>query len=108
MSLMNSEVVDFISIDLNGNAVLTVSDDLIWDDKNEHLMALQNKINAYLSFIESGNLYQDYPNAKNRDIVIEIVAKYEPNDKARIFLDATKEVLQSAGYGFKFSVLKSK
>lgn len=106
MSLMNLGVVDFISIDLNGNAVLTVSDDLIWDDKNEHLMALQNKINAYLSFIESGNLYQEYPNAKGRDIAIEIVAKYEPNDNARLFLDATKEVIQSAGYGFMFSVLK--
>lgn len=107
MSLMNLEIVDFISIDLNGNAVLTVSDDLKWDDKNEHLMALQNKINAYLSFIESGNIYQDYPNAKGRDIVIEIIAKYEPNDNAKVFLGATKEVLQSTGYGFRFSVLEN-
>jgi hypothetical protein len=107
MPLMNLEIVDVISIDLNGNAVLTVSDDLMWDDDNEHLMALQNKINAYLSFIESGNLYQDYPNAKGRDIVINIVAKYEPNDNARLFLNATKEILQSAGYGFRFSVLEN-
>jgi hypothetical protein len=66
MSVMNLEVVDVISIDLNGNAVLTISDDLTWDDKNEHLLALQNKINAYLGFIESGNIYEEYPNAKDR------------------------------------------
>ena len=105
MPVQNFEIVDFASIDLNGNAVLTISDDLIWDDKNEHLLALQKKINAYLGFIESGNLYQEYPKAKGKDIAIELVAKYEPNDNAIQFLDATKEILQSAGYGFIFRLL---
>jgi hypothetical protein len=108
MSLMNLEVIDVISIDLMGNVVLTISDDLMWNDDNEHLFALQSKINAYLVFIESGNIYQDYPNAKGRNIVINIVAKYEPNDNARIFLDKTKQILQAAGYSFKFSVLIEK
>lgn len=109
MPLSNLEVVDVVSIDLIGNAVLTISDDLMWDDNNnEHLFALQSKINAYLGFIESGNLYQEYPNAKDRGITINIVAKYEPNDNARLFLDTTKKILQSAGYGFEFSVLKNK
>lgn len=107
MSVENLKVIDFASIDKNGNAVFTISDHLMWDDKNEHLMILQNKINAYLNFIEGGNLYQDYPDAKGRDIVISIVAEYEPNDNARLFLDATKEVLQSAGYGFRFRVLEN-
>jgi hypothetical protein len=107
MALKNLAVVDVISIDLNGNVVLTISDDLIWDEKNEHLLALQNKINAYLSFIENGSLYQEYPNAKDRSIVINIVAKYEPNNNAILFLDTTKEILKSAGYLFRFSILKN-
>jgi hypothetical protein len=107
MSLMNLEVVDVISIDLNGNAVFTISDDQIWDDKNEHLLALQNKINSYLGFIESGNVYQEYPDAKGRNVVIEVVAKYEPNNNAKLFLDRVTEILQSAGYAFSFRVLKN-
>ena len=106
MSVENLKVIDFASIDKNGNAVLTISDHLKWDDDNEHLLTLQNKINAYLSAIETTDFYDDYPNAKGRNIVISIVTKYEPNDNARLFLDATKKILQSAGYGFKFSVLE--
>jgi hypothetical protein len=108
MSVTDLEVIDVISIDPNGNAVLTISDHLIWDEKNEHLMVLQNKINSYLGFIESGNVYEEYPNAKDRNIVIQIVAKYEPNNNnnAMIFLERVEETLHSAGYGFDFSVAK--
>lgn len=107
MSLRNLEVVDVISIDLIGNVVLTISDDLMWDNIDEHLFALQNKINAYLSFIESGNIYQEYPNAKERNIVIEVIAKYEASNDAKLFLDKVKEILLSAGYQFGFRVLKN-
>jgi len=107
MSVENLKVIDFASIDKNGNAVLTISDHLKWDDNNEHLLILQNKINAYLSAIEMGNFYDEYPDAKGKNIVIQIVAKYEPNNEARTFLDRVREILQSAGYGFKFSVLEA-
>lgn len=107
MSVENLKVIDFASIDKNGNAVLTISDHLKWDDNDEHLLILQNKINAYLSAIETGNFFDDYPGAKGRNIFISIVAKYKPNDSARLFLNETKEILQSAGYGFKFSILKN-
>lgn len=106
MSVENVTVIDFASVDKNGNAVLTISDHLKWDDDNEHLLILQNKINAYLSAIEAGNFYEDYPDAKGKNIIINVVAKYKPNKNAEYFLERTKEVLQSAGYSFKFSVMK--
>jgi hypothetical protein len=71
------------------------------------LLILQNKINVYLSAIETGNFYEEYPDAKGRNIIINVVAQYEPNDSARLFLDTTKEILQSAGYGFEFSIFKN-
>lgn len=106
MSVENLKVVDFASIDKNGNAVLTISDHLKWDEDNEHLLVLQNKINAYLSAIEVCNFYDDYPDAKGKPVIINIVAKYEPSDNAESFLKKTEEILQSVGYGFRFSVLK--
>ena len=107
MSVENLKIIDFTSIDKLGNAVLTISDHLKWDDKNEHLLILQNKINAYLSAIETGDFYNDYPDAKGRNIFISIVAKYKPNDIGRLFLDRTQEILQSAGYGFEFNILEN-
>ncbi len=102
---MNLETVDIISTDLSGNVVLTISDELVWDDNNEHLLALQKKINLYLSFIESGNIYQEYPDGKGRNAIISLVAKYKPNDIAILFLNKAKETLHQAGYGFNFKVL---
>ncbi len=106
MSVENLKVIDFASIDKNGNAVLTISDHLDWNDNNEHLLILQKKINAYLSAIEGDNFYNDYPDAIGRFIIINIVAKYEPNNNAKSFFKRTAEILKSAGYGFTFSLLK--
>ena len=103
MSVENLKVIDFVSIDLNGNVVLTISDHLEWDESNEHLLVLQDKINAYLSSIESGDLYKQYSDAKGRNIVINLVAKHVPNKEGEIFIKRIKEALTSAGYRFTFS-----
>jgi len=106
MPIENLEVIDVISIDLYGNVVLTISDDLKWDDSSKHLSLLQDKVNSYLNSITNGFLYANYPNAKGRNIVINIAAKYEPDINAKMFLNKLEEILSSSGYGFNFSLLK--
>ena len=106
MPLENLEIIDVVSIDLYGNAVLTIADDLEWNDSNKHLLLLQSKVNAYLNSITTGSLYASYPAAKGRSIIINIVAKYEPNTNAKAFLSKLENILSSAGYGFNFKVLK--
>jgi hypothetical protein len=99
-------VIDFVAISAKtAEAVLVIGDHLEWNDKNEHLFILQSKINAYLEGIENGGLYEGYPDAKNRDIAIEVKAKYEPNETGRIFLEQIERDLKAAGYRFLFSVL---
>ncbi|MBN8675571.1 MAG: hypothetical protein J0L56_15680 [Chitinophagales bacterium] len=79
-------VIDFVAINATtGDAMLVIADQLEWNAQNEHLLILQNKINAYLAGIENGSLYEAYPDAKNRNIVIDIKAKYEPNETGCIF-----------------------
>jgi hypothetical protein len=103
MSVENKYVIDIIGIDQNGSAALTISDHLLWDNENEHLLILQNKINTYLEAIETGELYEKYPNAKNKPIVIRVVALYNPNEDGLSFLEQVGQILTSAGYGFEFS-----
>lgn len=104
MSVENANVVDVVSIDKSGNVVLTVSDHLEWDDNNEHLLILQNKLNAYLGAIENGTLHESYPNAVGRKIVLNVRCKYFPNDDGKEFLSRTKCDLEKAGYGFTYKV----
>jgi hypothetical protein len=102
MSLEDSNVIDFVSLDPTGNVFLTISDHLAWDVDNEHLLLLQEKINAYLSSIESGDLYDKYPKAKGRKIIINLSTKYLPNEEGYIFLKKVKTMLEAAGYEFQY------
>jgi hypothetical protein len=99
MSIEDNNIIDFISIDNNGNSVLTISDHLEWDLENEHLLILQTKINMYLGAIESGELYSKYPKARNRKICIRIIAINEPNIDGFKFLERVKEVLMESARG---------
>lgn len=103
MAVDDKNIIDIVSIDLDESAVLTISDHLEWDDKNEHLLILQDKINSYLEAIEDGQLYDKYPQAKNRSIKIRVVAKYLPNRDGELFLKQVKEFLKSEGFDFALS-----
>lgn len=105
MSVENTEVIDFISIDTLNNVILSVSDHLQWKDEN-HLLILQNKLNAYLEFIENGSIYENYPEAEGKKIVIEVAMKYPPNKEGNEFLETVRDFLNDNGYEFKFYHLK--
>lgn len=102
MSVEDKNIIDIVSTDLAGNAILTITDYLEWDEENEHLIILQEKINSYLGTIETGELFTNYPNAEGKNIIIRIIALNEPDAEGYTFLDRVKGILNSAGYGFEF------
>lgn len=106
MSVEDKEVIDFVSIDKEGNVHLTISDHLEWDIDNKHIIILQDKINSYLEAIETQVLYSKYPDAINRNIVISVVLKHSPNKDGLKFLEMVKEQLLGIGYEFRFKQLK--
>lgn len=63
MSVEDKNKIDAISTNNNNQVALTISDHLLWDDNNEHLIILQDKINSYLDFLESGQIDESYPSA---------------------------------------------
>jgi hypothetical protein len=105
MAIENSNIIDFCSLDKYGNVELTISDHLMWDDTQNHLLLLQSKINAYLSTIESGELFVNYPSAKDKKVVIGLVLKYWPNSEGHLFLERVKVFLKSSGYDFYYKKL---
>ena len=68
----------------------------------EHFYLLQEKINLYLGYSESGQLLEDFPNAKNRDVVFEFQLLYTPDRKGEEFLTKAEEVVVGAGFQFKY------
>ena len=80
MSIEQIDKIDFISTTSEGKVELTISDHLEWDAEKNHLLVLQNKINAYLDFVKSGQILEDYPSAENKEITISVVMKYAPKE----------------------------
>ncbi len=104
MSIEQTDVVDSIGVQQeSGEVFLTITDHLDWQDGNkDHLLLLQEKVNTYLAFVESGELLETYPDAKDRGVVINIVGQYPLSDEARQFVNQASSVVSGAGMKLNF------
>ncbi|MDE5459932.1 DUF6572 domain-containing protein [Bradyrhizobium sp. CSS354] len=102
MTVEKIEVVDFIGIDdPTGRAVLTISDHLPWEDVKSHLFILQEKLNAYLRFIECGEMTAKRPELAGRAIIISVFLKFPIPNEAEWFFAKTLAAIEAAGFGFE-------
>lgn len=106
MSVENLKKIDFVS-EKDDKIVLTISDHLKWDEDKEHIYLLQEKINAYLMAIESGQVNKSYPLSIGKKIVVSVALKYAPNETGIVFLANVKEILLNAGYIFQYQVIEN-
>lgn len=99
MTIDQSNVVDAIGVDKEtGDLVLTIVDHLEWTSNfDEHLQLLQEKLDTYLCFIESGEIYQTYPDAKNRPVLIDVVYMYPLNRQALNIFNMVIWIIEGAG-----------
>lgn len=112
MSIRRTKVVDWLGIEKGtGDLILTVVDDEDWRDEHEHLELLQEKLNTYLAFIESGEVYERLASdlsrsvAKTTPIKVSILAKHVLPPLAAEFLDHAKGMFQAAGFTLIHKVL---
>jgi hypothetical protein len=107
MSVDQIGVVDLVGVDREtGEVILTISDHLDWHESLQHQSKLQEKINTYLAFVESGEIFRKYPDARDRQVIISVVGKHEPDANGREFLSRVKSTLKHAGFGFRFTILR--
>ena len=105
MSVEQTDVVDIISIDREtGHVILTISDHLDWSDNLGHQMILQKKLNKYLAFVESGEILEQYPKAKNRPVAFRVVFLVPPDESGQAFIARARAVIESAGFTLRDEV----
>jgi len=104
MSVEDIDKIDHIGIDRRtGDVHLSISDHLDWDqNEGEHLFVLQDKLNTYLEFVESGQLYAKYPHAAGRKIVFEVMGKFALSREARKFYRLVGNTVQKYGCILQF------
>ena len=67
---------------------------------------LQDKLNDYLAFIESGEIYESYPQARGREIEIQVMCRYAPVGDAVRFLELAGETVRCAGFLFSTTTVE--
>lgn len=101
MGIDRSDVIDgFVISKVDGKAVLTIADDLPWDDSGSHFNFVERKIEAYLAFIASGQLIETLPAARGKAVRIELIHEHGLSAAAERFLSAAQVQLQSLGVQF--------
>jgi hypothetical protein len=103
MSLYDSDKIDLFSIRNNEFAVCTLTEADDWADESNHLMLLQTKLNAYIAFIESRQIFEQ-ANAIGKKPLISIVFKHNPSEKAKQFLKQAEDVITNAGWLLEYEV----
>jgi hypothetical protein len=112
MAIDQTNVVDFIGIDPEGDeAQLIITDHLGWNEGEEqdlkHMYLLQEKVNSYIGFIESGEIFTTYPKARGKKIIVRVVAKHEMNDGGKDFFKKIEGALLASGHLITFECLRT-
>ena len=104
MTVEDVDKVDRIGVDRKtGDVHLLISDHLDWDqNEGEHLLVLQDKLNTYLEFVESGQLYAKYPRAVGKKIVFEVMGKFALSKEASKFYQIVGNAVQKYGCTLQF------
>ncbi len=101
MSIDQTKIIDLIGIGkVDKNVYLTISDHLDWEDPENHIFLLQEKLNSYLAYIESGEIFEDDPSRKGREIIIDLVINHQIPKKYEYIYNKIAKVIGDAGFTF--------
>lgn len=92
--LQQTGVIDFFAHDPKGDELLLVMFELRpWDDSDLQLFQLQEKFNAYVSFLLDGELAEAHPELAGKRARIELRCATTPKGRALDLLGAIHDQL---------------
>lgn len=103
MSIAELDKVDGIGVDKKEKALhLLISDHMDWKEEDIHIEILQDKINAYLQFIEGRQYVKRYGRGF-KTFYIDISQKYAMTEKCREFILVASRQLTPHGIYIRVS-----
>jgi hypothetical protein len=100
--LENSGVLDALTHDTRTDTlVLAMYETRPWLGEETQLFQLQEKLNAYLSFVLDGELKDAYPDLAGKRVTIQLRTLHEPDEKAVDFVRRIREQLDLQQIAFE-------
>lgn len=108
MSVDQKGVIDVLTRSREtGDVTLTISDHLDWSQPLAHIRILQEKIDGYLRFVASGQVWERCPDALHKGITILVAFRCPPPEgEVANFLAAVQEKVEAAGCAFAHKVFE--
>ncbi|HEX8078273.1 MAG TPA: DUF6572 domain-containing protein, partial [Chthoniobacterales bacterium] len=79
----NPGVIDLFGVDQRtGEVLLAMSEPRPWDGSDERLHQLQEKFNAYVSFLLDGEMLAAHPELAGKPARIEVRCEHMPDERA--------------------------
>ncbi len=79
----NPAVIDLFGVDQRtGEVLLAMNEPRPWDGSDERLHELQEKFNAYVSFLLDGEMITAHPELEGKPARIELRCEHMPDERA--------------------------
>ncbi|RME29062.1 MAG: hypothetical protein D6798_01040 [Deltaproteobacteria bacterium] len=112
MSVQDRGTIDYLAIESgSGRVVLAISDHLDWTEPKQHLYVLQEKLNTYISFVESGQVWEEASTRAGKEItsggsevVVRVFLRHEPPQLFHDFLDHVNNAVQALKLSVHYEV----
>jgi hypothetical protein len=93
--IANPAVIDLFGVDQNtGEVLLVMNEPRPWDGGHEQLHEMQEKFNAYASFILDGEMTEAHPELTGRTARIELRCQHLPSEEALALLQVIHDQLE--------------
>lgn len=90
--MQKHDQLDVVSFSQDGWAVvLTLVETRPWDGNGTSLLDMQEKLKTYLNYVGSGQLYDQYPDAKGKKVRFRLDTVYAPDTQAEQFIEVVKD-----------------
>ena len=91
----NPLVIDAVGREpLLGSYVLYMFESRPWEATLERFQQLRNKVNAYLYFVISGQLFETHPEIAGKGVHFELLCRQPPDDQSAAFISEIQNKLE--------------
>jgi hypothetical protein len=99
-------VIDLLGFtQASGEVLLTMVETRPWKDGSPQLYQLQEKLNAYLSFILDGEMLEAYPQFARKPVRVRLECATPPGPAEMAFLQHVHEQTELQGIAFEVDVV---
>jgi hypothetical protein len=107
VTIEDRNTVDSISVSEDGKDYeLLMTEERLFEDSDLQFEQLEDKINAYIDFIQLGQLYEQYPQARGHELKVCLVCRNEPvGERFRDLLNTAARLFDENGVEFYIEVI---